>query len=518
MPKNSRQVYLNKSSLAAAIFAATAIAAFLLSSYFDLFEKFSALSHKNEAWQLDELMSVLVISTLAGFAFSIRRSRELRTELRRRLEAEARIVRLAMHDPLTGLVNRRKMHDVLAAALLARKTGDEVTGLLLIDLDRFKPINDTHGHAVGDQLLKAVADRLQAIVREGEVVARLGGDEFALVLPRLAKAEAAGRPARRLIRALTAPFEIGDLVLRIGASIGVATSSDTTIDPAAFIHHADIALYRAKREGRGGVRFFEAHMDREVRDRARLELEFRQALADGAITPYFQPLVELSTGKIKGYELLARWLHPTDGVIMPDLFIPMAEDTGLIGEMCLQILREGCRAARSWPGRPILALNIAPTQLRDAQLPDKLLAILAETGFEPDRLEVEITENALVEDFQAAKTLLLSLKARGVRIALDDFGTGYSSLNHLRQLPFDKLKIDRSFVMAMQESEESRKIVDAIVSLSHSLGLEIVAEGIEDSAAAEHLSRLGCEFGQGFLYGRPAPGQAADASLLRAAG
>lgn len=488
--------------LLAALFG---FAGFALSAHFDAFERFGAFSRRHEAWQLDEVASVVALATIAALIFAVRRTLDARRELKGRKEAEAIVLQMAHHDPLTGLANRRKLGETLTEALRLPKELEETTALLLVDLDRFKPVNDTHGHAIGDRLLTQVGERLKNCVRDGELVGRFGGDEFAVLLPRASGAEAVSRPARRILQTLARPFQIDHLTVHIGASIGAAMSADTAFDSEALIHNADLALYRAKREGRGQFRFFEDFMDSEIRAQARLETGLRQAIIDGSIVPYYQPLVDISTGEIKGYELLARWIHAEEGIIPPATFIPIAEDTGLIGEMSLSLLRQACLDAQGWPGTPILAVNVSPVQLQDAFLPKKLLAVLGETGFEPRRLEVEITENALVGDFEAAKRILLELKAHGVQIALDDFGTGYSSLNHLRALPFDILKIDRSFIHLMGESDENRKIVDAIVGLSHSLGLVTVAEGIEDAEEIVRLKELGCQLGQGFFYGRPSP-------------
>ena len=486
------------------ILAALCLFGFVASMQLNLFERFVRFSRAHQGWQLDDMVTIVAILAVAGFVFAVRRSRDLGGELAGREAAEAHIRDMALHDPLTGLANRRKMQEALEQALKTRKTGDQVTALLMIDLDRFKPVNDLHGHGVGDRLLEAVGERLHDAVRTGEIVARMGGDEFAILIATAHSAGACGRLAGRILRAMETPFEIDRLVLQIGASVGIVVTADTQLDAETAIHHADVALYRAKREGRGQFRFFEEKMDGQIRARARLELEFRRSLMAGAVQPFYHPLVELSSGRIKGYEILARWDHPTDGMIQPDVFIPIAEDTGLIGEMTMRLLRQACQDARAWEPGMSLALNISPMQLRDPLLPDRLLAILEETGFAPERLEVEVTEDALVDDFEAAKRILNALKARGVQIALDDFGTGYSSLHHLRELPFDTLKIDRSFIMSMSESEESRKIVDAIIGLGHSLGLITVAEGIENAESADRLLALGCEMGQGFLYGRPA--------------
>jgi diguanylate cyclase (GGDEF)-like protein len=486
-----------------ALFALCALL-FFTGSKLSLFDAFAGLNHVHPGWRLSDWFSVWVLLSGAGFVYAFRRSHDLKRELVGRQEAEDKIRTMALHDPLTGLANRRKLHDALASALKARKRPGAVTALLMVDLDRFKPVNDLHGHGVGDRVLKEVADRLREVVREGDLVARTGGDEFAILLADCEAPDEASRPARRVIEAMRAPVRLDELVCQVGATLGVATAGAEPVDPETLIHRADVALYRAKKEGRGQFRFFEEEMDSQIRARARLEMELRQALAAGQITPFYQPLVDLKTGDIKGYEVLSRWNHP-DGMIMPEVFIPIAEDTGLIGELTMRVLVQACLDARDWPADATMAVNVSPVLLRDRRLPQRFLAILQQTGFPAHRLEVEITENALVEDFQQAKQILNALKAFGVRIALDDFGTGYSSLNHLRELPFDKLKIDRSFIASMETCEDSRKIVDAIVGLGHSLGLVTVAEGIEDIASADRLSALGCQLGQGFWFGHPSP-------------
>jgi predicted signal transduction protein with EAL and GGDEF domain len=281
------------------------------------------------------------------------------------------------------------------------------------------------------------------------------------------------------------------------------------------MRRADVALYRAKQDGRGRFAFFEVGMDERVHERAALENDFRIAVRNDEIEPHFQPLVHLSTGEVLGYEILARWPHPVRGLVPPDQFIPLAEETGLIGALTFNVLRHACREALDWAGAPRISLNISPVQLKDPALPQKLLKVLAETGFPSQRLEVEITEDALVSDFDAARTILASLKNQGVAIALDDFGTGYSSLRHLRELPFDVLKIDRSFVHSMNESPEALALVKTIVALAKNLGLGVTAEGIESAAHAEALQTLGCELGQGFLYGRAVKGADIASALAR---
>lgn len=465
---------------------------------------------------------------------------------RARLQAAlAHTEAVARTDALTGLPNRRALYEAMQAALAPNasvgaaadataaaaaatgRTSDGLVALLLLDLDRFKPVNDVHGHPAGDHLLQLVASRLRIAARAGDLIARLGGDEFALLVP-LPNGGGPSRPptdvasqvARRIIAALEEPFELpgSSAVVQVGASIGVALSQPGE-DVDMLVHSADVALYRAKAEGRGRHHFFEPGMDAQVRARALLETDLRQAVADDAILPYFQPLVALDTGRLIGFEMLARWPHPTRGMVSPAEFIPVAEDTGLIGPMTASLLRRACRiAAADWPDGVMLACNISPLQLRDRGLPGTVRAVLDESGLPAHRLELEITESALVGDLDLARNLLDQLKALGVRLSLDDFGTGYSSLRHLQTLPFDKLKIDAAFVGAMAGDVESRKIVAAVVGLGQSLGLLTVAEGVETEETAALLRSLGCDIGQGWLFGRPAPADAAARLLTEDAG
>lgn len=429
---------------------------------------------------------------------------------RRRLQgALAKTAAAAGTDTLTDLPNRRRFYEELETALATGRRYGLDHALLLIDLDRFKAANDAYGHPAGDELLRLVAARLRHVLRDEGRIARLGGDEFAFVLccdpagpdqPR-ADPEAV---ADRIVHTLSQPFALtSGAIIQIGASIGIGltTAEDTAIDE--LMHRADVALYRAKADGRGCSRLFEPGMDALVRARALLEGELRQAIADDVIVPHFQPLVDIGTGQLVGVEMLARWPHPVHGMVPPDQFIPIAEDLGLIGALTEQLLRRACRAAAAWPSEISLACNVSPVQLRDPNLPAMIQGVLSETGFPASRIEIEVTESALVGDLDLARGLLDQLRALGVRLALDDFGTGYSSLRHLQTLPFDKIKIDRSFVTAMAEDPESAKIVSAVLGLGRSLGLATVAEGIETEKTATFLRDLGCEIGQGWLFGRP---------------
>jgi diguanylate cyclase (GGDEF)-like protein len=408
---------------------------------------------------------------------------------------------MALHDALTGLPNRRHLISSLGALLDRRIEGNRLA-VIAVDLDRFKPVNDLYGHAVGDELLIRIAELLSDDVGDQGFVARLGGDEFVMIVPSPGADALIGRLSA-LVSTFEAPLILDMHEVSVGATFGVAIAPDDGEEAALLLRRADAALYRAKQDGRGRFAFFEPGLDARALERAMLEHDLRLAVRNDEIVPHFQPLVDLETGVAGAFEILARWPHPTRGIVGPDQFIHIAEETGLIGEMTFNLLRRACREALHWPGGPRLSLNIAPAQLHDAALPQKILKVLAECGFAPGRLEIEITEDALVADFDAARTLLTSLKNLGVRIALDDFGTGYSSLRHLRELPFDVLKIDRSFVHSMTDSDEAKSIVRTIVHLAKSLRLAVTAEGIETESQAAELRALGCERGQGFLLGRP---------------
>ncbi len=431
--------------------------------------------------------------------------------------ALARSTAIAGTDLLTGLPNRRRFCEELQSALAEGGRSGLDHALLLIDLDRFKAVNDAQGHPAGDELLRLVGERLRSVLCDDRHVARLGGDEFAFLL----RCDPAGpdRPqtdpaavAVRIVDALAEPFNLPNgAVAQIGASVGIGITrvDDEGIDN--LMHRADVGLYRAKAEGRGCFRFFEQGADASVRALAQLEGELRQAVAADEVMPHFQPLIDLRTGCLVGVEMLARWPHPARGMISPAEFIPLAEDSGLIGPMTVSLMRQGCRAAAGWPAHVTLACNLSPMQLRDSDLPDTIANVLAETDFPAARLVLEVNESALVGDLDLARGLLEKIKALGVRLALDDFGTGYSSLRHLQVLPFDKLKIDQSFVSAMVADKEGAKIVSAVVSLGHSLGLLTVAEGVETEEVAALLRELGCDVGQGWLFGRPVPAHRIDA-------
>lgn len=450
---------------------------------------------------LNNILTAGIFASLGLSAFALQQSWRLRRALKRQQNAEQESRRLAMHDQLTGLANRRNFEDY-GARFLKDKARFERRAVLLIDLDHFKPVNDVYGHAAGDKVLVDYAGRIQKHF-PGGLVARFGGDEFAVITPPLANESEANGYACACISGIGEPFRFNDAVLHLGASVGVAlfgTHGDTI---GEVLRRADIALYKAKHAGRHQVAFFEDELEHVVVERNWLETELHKALGDDGIVPYFQPIVDLATREVIGYEALARWRHPERGLISPAEFIPVAESCGLIARIGEQMLRKASKAALAWPPHVKLSVNLSPVQLREKTLGLKIIGILDETGLSPNRLEVEITENALVADLITARDTINQLRAAGITVALDDFGTGQSTLQHLRSCKFDKLKIDRSFVASMKDSEESRLIIDAILGLSRSFGISCTAEGIENQAELDALSISGCTEGQGYLFGKP---------------
>ena len=430
--------------------------------------------------------------------------------------AEALMKHHADHDPLTGLLNRRVFYEEITKAFDRVQTIGSHCAVLLLDLDRFKPVNDIYGHTAGDVVLCTIAERLKQIAGEGDLVARLGGDEFGIISGPMAdpelNIEAARTLAVRVISAVERPIRLRNGDVEVSTSIGIARCGIDGVDAETLLRSADVAMYRAKQEGRASIRFFEPGMDVELRTRAALENDVRLAIEKGDIKPYYQPLIALAENRIFGFEILARWRHPDMGAIGPEVFIPIAEKLGLISKLTFSLLRNSCRDAQSWPGNYVLSLNISPFQLKDEFLPIRILEILTEANFPPDRLEIEVTEGAVISDLPAAKAIFASLRNLGIKVSLDDFGTGYSSLYHLRELSFDKIKIDRSFVQSMKDNDEATKMVNAILGLTKALGLPTTAEGIEDGVALKSMIERGCEFGQGFYFAEAVP--AADVPSL----
>jgi diguanylate cyclase (GGDEF)-like protein/PAS domain S-box-containing protein len=426
-------------------------------------------------------------------------------DISERKEAAARIAHLAYHDALTGLPNRAVFGDHLARQVDRAAEAHEPVAVLCVDLDGFKTVNDLHGHPAGDELLIEVAHRLRATVRGDELVARLGGDEFAVVQQGGSQPAHAGLLAERIIAALAEPFTVAGQSARVSASIGIAVFPADAETPLDLVRNADMALYRAKREGRALARFYEAAMDEALRQRRQLEADLRLALANGDLRLHYQPLAELDSGAIIGFEALLRWDHPSLGPISPEMFVRLAEESGLIVALGEWVLRAACGEAAGWTPALKLSVNLSPLQFMQDDLVGAIEAVLAETGLDPARLELEVTEGLLIKDATGALSILERLKALGVQISMDDFGTGYSSLSYFRMFPFDKVKIDRSFVGDMITNPQARAIIRSVIGLGHGLGVPVVAEGVETVEQLEALRAEGCDQVQGYLISRPNP-------------
>lgn len=424
---------------------------------------------------------------------------------------------LARQEPLTGLCNRVGLRDRLDAALAGADRTGAPLAVLMLDLDRFKAVNDTLGHPVGDALLRKVAERLRKATRSGDVVARLGGDEFAILqvsaLPGAEQPQASEALARRLVDLVGRTYVVDGHMLNVGVSVGVALAPADGRDADALLKHADLALYRAKAEGRGTYRFFEPAMNAQMQARRSLEIDLRRALALKQFDLAFQPQIQLETGQVTGFEALLRWNHPERGPISPAQFIPLAEEIGLIVGIGEWALRAACREAASWAQPASIAVNLSPVQFRGGKLVETVMNVLAQTGLDPARLELEITEGALLENTDSVLDVLNGLRALGVKISMDDFGTGYSSLSYLQKFPFDKIKIDQSFVRGMEGNAECGAIVRAIARLGASLGMRTTAEGVETASQLDAIRAEGCTEVQGYLTGRPMPAAQAAALL-----
>ncbi|MCK1742667.1 EAL domain-containing protein [Bradyrhizobium sp. 139] len=427
------------------------------------------------------------------------------------LEAQAKISHMARHDALTSLPNRVLFHEQLEQGLRQTKSDDQLA-VLCLDLDHFKDINDSLGHPIGDALLKEVGRRLKATVGASDTVARLGGDEFAVVQIGRSEETAARCLAGRLVEVISAPYEIDDHQIVIGVSIGISLSPQDGSNPDELLKNADLALYRAKADGRGTYRFFETGMDARAQARRLLEMDLRAALQRDEFEPYYQPIRDVASGRVVAFEALLRWNHPQRGLIAPINFIPLAEETGLIAQLGEFVLRGACGDAATWPDDVDVAVNLSPVQFKSPNLIASVTGALAASGLAARRLELEITESVLLQNSEATLTTLHELRAMGVRISLDDFGTGYSSLSYLRSFPFDKIKIDRSFVSELATREDSMAIIRAVTGLGRSLGIVTTAEGVENEAQLELLRREGCTQAQGYLFSKPRP--ASDVAIM----
>ena len=454
---------------------------------------------------VDRQSAVAFLLNVAIILFAWRRSKDLRKALAANELAQQTAHESAFIDHVTGLANRRELMRVLSES----SASNQSSRLVLLDLDFFKKVNDLYGHMVGDQVLQRVAVILRQIAPPGSCCARLGGDEFAVLLQKQPDARTR-QTVSEMITAIAEPIVLGTATAHVSASVGISLV-EGGLAAEECLRRSDIAMYMAKRAGRNRQVWFDGEMELELIARTRLEDEIRDAIAAGEFVPYYQPQMDLRTGALTGFEVLARWQSPTKGLLEPAEFMGIAEGSGLISALSLSVMSQALQEARSWPSHLKIAVNISPVQFRDSQLAERILKLLAETNFPGSRLEVEITETSFLEDRETALTIVESLKNMGVTISLDDFGTGYASLSQLQSLPFDRIKIDKSFVSSLLADAQSDAIVSTILSLGQALQLPITAEGIEDDGTKDRLRRLGCSDGQGWLFGK-----AVSADVIRA--
>jgi diguanylate cyclase (GGDEF)-like protein len=464
--------------------------------------RFAWLPQKPGAEILDSVIPFIGIA-LAGFALLaglvLRYMRYTAAMIAR---GENRLRYLALHDPLCGLPNRNFFSERLDAAIADVQSGGAPAAVFYIDLDHFKDVNDTLGHPIGDELIRNVTLRLSHTMRGNDLVARLGGDEFAVITSASSDHAELQEIASRIIATLCAPYSVGGHTIVIGASIGIAVIDQRSVSSADIMRYADMALYRAKNEGRNRACVYDAVMDADLSQRKLVEQELRETIENEGLKVLYQPIFNASGEKVVGVEALARWPHPTRGMIAPTEFIPIAEHSGLIIELGAKVLRRACLDGLTWPGITV-SVNVSPLQFRRLDFVSMVERTLAETGFDPKRLELELTETTLLGNVESAEAAMLRLKALGVRFALDDFGTGYSSLLYLRRFPFDKLKIDRSFVLGIEKAADAAAIIHAVVSLGRGLGMKVTAEGVETAEQHLFLRAAGAHYMQGFRFGRP---------------
>jgi diguanylate cyclase (GGDEF)-like protein/PAS domain S-box-containing protein len=444
-----------------------------------------------------ERITRLSARAMAGGGF-----RGTATDVTEEVEARRRIEFLSQHDALTGLPNRTRLQEFLDGKLKAVPTVEQPLVMLSLDLDRFKPVNDLLGHAAGDLVLNQVSSRLADCVRHGDLVARIGGDEFVLILTDVSSQEEVETLCRRLIESVEQPIEVSEQEVFVSASIGIAMAPNDACEASELLRYADIALYEAKAGGRNTWRFYAGDMNARIIERRRLESDLRFAIKNGELRLHFQPRYRISDGQMVGAEALVRWQHPDRGLIAPDTFILIAEESGLILSLSDWVLDTACRCAARWPEHLFVSVNLSPSEFKRGNLVERVQKALHDSGIAPTRVELEITENVMLEDASGALELMRTLKRLGVRIAMDDFGTGYSSLSYLRTFPFDGLKIDRSFLSKLVETDD-QSIIQAIVGLGRALSLTVTAEGIETAEHLKMLKAVSCDEGQGFFLSKP---------------
>lgn len=465
----------------------------------------------------DKLLVNALLLNVALVIFGWRRYRELTSEVAERRRAEEQARTMAETDALTGCLNRRSIGPAIDRLIAQAGLHGNAVAIIMLDLDKFKQVNDVNSHAAGDALLIESAQRLGATLPEGALLARIGGDEFACALPYpIGRRDFVDGIVERLIQAVGKPVLFRGMNIETTISAGIASREPASADNAQIaLHHADIAMYHAKKRGRNRHSWFEPAMESELKFRSELESGIRRGIAGDEFVPYYQKQVDLETGVLTGFEMLARWKSPTLGTVNPEIFVPVAEEIGLIGAVSEQVIRKALIDARNWDPKLTLSVNISPVQMRDPWFAQKILKLLVEANFPANRLEIEVTESCLHENIGLVRTMITSLQNQGVKVSLDDFGTGYSSLSQLRTLPFDRIKIDRSFVTTINESSESATIIRSIIALCEGLGLPVTAEGIESKEVLDRMREFGKFKGQGYLYGYPETAEATETELAQ---
>ncbi|QRG06378.1 EAL domain-containing protein [Xanthobacter dioxanivorans] len=479
----------------------------------DFSERIFSLNRTYESLHLDEIYSGFVVATFALIAILVVHERRLRAEIAERRYAEKAARDAAHFDALTGIANRALFQQEFGQALKRAEQSQTRLALLVIDIDQFSTVNDMWGYSAGDEILYLAATRLRTCLQGEDFVARLGSDEFSMLFPMLSEEpDKLFRLATRVLNILHEPFVYQDKQVKITASIGISKFPRDGVTETVLLQCAETAMWQAKAAGKDRYALYDPTLDERRRARLAMEADLHDGFERGEIIAHYQPLVDLASRRIMGFEALARWNHPTRGLLGAPAFIPIAEDAGLVDTLFTAMLRRVCEDTREWPAEFTVAINLSPMQLLDPQLPRRILDLLSAMQVPPQRIELEITETALVQDFEAARRSMSALRAEGVCMSLDDFGTGFSSLRHLYELPIDKIKIDRSFTAHIVDDPQCRKIVASMLGLGRSLELVTVAEGVETPEEADWLRGQGCSLGQGYLFARPM--SAADAGAL----
>lgn len=475
----------------------------------DIFEWIYEFTRTHESWELDE---IIVIGLAVLFMVVAMLLVKMRREIRRRIREENRTREMACHDLLTGLPNRRSFEEELDKRISESHKRNSPVAVVLLDIGGLKPVNDQHGYEVGDRALLSLSNRIRRAMKLQDLVARLDGDEFAMILSVDTSCGDVMRMCERIMASIRQPTFVNDTEVDLIASMGIAIYPDDTKDHRQLLQYAAMARRQAKGNKPNRIAFFDSGLNDAQRAYADLRTDIGRALRNDEFVPYFQPLVSLQDDKLKSFEVLARWDHPKQGMLSAGVFISAAEEMSLISNIFWMILRQACEAARSWSQPMSIAVNLSPVQFADSRLGEKILSVLRETGLAPGRLVVEITESVLISDITAARKVITFLREHDIRFSLDDFGTGYSSLQYLHQLPFDSVKIDRSFITSFGQSHENTMIVSSTLALCRSLGMKTTAEGVENETILDQLKSLGCTFAQGYLYSRPVG--AADAARM----